>query len=542
MGAKDKSVIRQDTTMTLNGISTGVTVETSGNLGAKTFNSQVSNLSGFKLSKQEMSDGKEATVISVKGSDNVDTPPDYVIDLTYAQSISVSELDLDVNYVDMPEETSVQVECSNPSLSIKRQEISGTHITGEFASNVEPFTTPITISLWFDKPEQIKSTTKIMLTFSAVQESQGGPVQKKILEKVIVNLSENPMEGLFVNLAVTDATVWDGIVVRTSTGENGNVPRGTSAHSPDIIISGTEPLEDPSILENPDNYRNEYDAKLKIGMPNYLYVRGKNFTSEALTGEWNLFYATPQILMYPYLWEQNQLQTSSGNANPEFTIGAGKIGASSDPFTWVPSDTSKHYCMMAVAKTAKYGNPVEGMNKISDLANYMANNANLAQRNVQMIRGKNADQIIKADYNQGAEAATVDLALLFENIPLGTKITASSGTPLDGKPMTMTIDKTESNDFKYGWLDKYIKENWVTTFTIALNFGSDWSGIPEGHHPQVTIRGELVQGTQDKLYHLGRLAEPHPEINAIRLDATGGPVRVIPVGAVTARMIDLNTK
>ena len=245
------------------------------------------------------------------------------------------------------------------------------------------------------------------------------------------------------------ATKWPGVVVRCTTGETGDVPRPTSAFSPDIIISGKEPFPDPSILTNPANYGNAYDNSLYIGYPNYLYVRGKNFTDADLTGSWNLFFATPNILLYPYLWEANQLGTSSGNQNPPFTIKAGAIGASTDAFTWVPLDTSDHYCMIGIANTPGHGNPLAGVNNITDLASTLANNANIAQRNVNMVRGTPPQFVQQAGYNQGDQGSKVDLAVVFENIPKGSSYTVSSGTPLNGKPLYHADANTLDNNFKY---------------------------------------------------------------------------------------------
>ncbi len=333
-------------------------------------------------------------------------------------------------------------------------------------------------------------------------------------------------------------TKWDGIVVRNTLSEDGTTPRPTSAYSPDLIISGTVPFEDPSILTDPANYDKPYDARLTIGQPNYLYVRGKNFTDKNLDGHWNLFYATPNILLYPYLWEKNQLATSSGNQNPPFSIEAGKIGASEDSFRWIPQDTSDHYCLIGIAVTEEHGNPLSGVNNISNLADAMANNANIAQRNVLMVRGNVPQVIQEARYDQGSEAAKIDLAVVFENIPKGSSYTVSSGTPLHGKALSHTASNTQDNDFKYAWTDLDIPAHWNTIFTITLNFGNDWSGIPEGRHPSITIRGELVMDSQHRLYHLGRDAGTDPRTNTLRVDANGGPVRILTAGSVTVTCPD----
>ena len=327
--------------------------------------------------------------------------------------------------------------------------------------------------------------------------------------------------------------LWPGIVVRANTSEKGTTPRSSSSNSPDIIMSGIEPLPDPSVLTDPKNYGTTYDNSLYIGRYNYLYVRGKNFSGGALSGSWNLFYATPNILLYPYTWQSNQLATSDGNRDPSFSIAAGAIGASTNAFTWKPDDTSDHYCMIAVANTPGHPNPVKDINCISDLALVLANNANIAQRNVHMIRGDIPEFADKVQYDQGAEAATVDIAVKFSNLPLGSTCTIASGTPLNGKTLSYHIDKTESTDFKYAWTDQAVPKNWATFFNYSVKFGSDWTGIPSTAHPAITIRGELVQESTDRLYALGRPADPDMRTGAKRLDNNGQLVHIITVGSST---------
>lgn len=335
------------------------------------------------------------------------------------------------------------------------------------------------------------------------------------------------------------ADTWDGIVVRCNLNETGAVPRSASSNSPDLIISGTTPFPDPSILTDPNNYGNAYSNSLYIGLPNYLYVRGKNYTANPLTGSWNLFWATPNILLYPYLWEQNMLATSSGNQNPPFAIDSNKIGASEDCFTWVPPNVSDHYCLIGIANTPGHGNPLAGVNNITNLADTLANNGNIAQRNVNMVRGVVPQLVQTAGYSQGSEAAKVDLAVVFENIPKGSSYTIASGTPLNGKPLAHAESGTTDNNFKYAWTDLDIPAQWNTVFNWTLTFGSDWSGIPAGAHPTVTIRGELVQDEDDPLYHLGVVPDPHPVTRQLRTGARGGLVKVVVAGSVKTIAADM---
>jgi len=295
---------------------------------------------------------------------------------------------------------------------------------------------------------------------------------------------------------------WNGIVTRATLNERGIVPRFASATSPDIVLAGASPFPDPGFLTDPGNYGTVYDNGLYIGRPNYFYVRGKNGTPDALSGRWSLFWATPNILLYPYLWENNGLATSEGNQFPGFEIGPGAIGAMSDPFSWVPRDYANHYCLIAIAETPGHGNPLRGIRDIERLAEAQSLNANIAQRNVHPIRGKMPQVVFQSDYDQGDAAALVDLSVKFENIPKGSSYTISSARPLNGQVLSHRDANTINNNFTYAWADLEIPARWDTALTCAITFGSNWSGIPEGQKPKVTIRADLILGSRDRLYDL----------------------------------------
>ncbi len=324
---------------------------------------------------------------------------------------------------------------------------------------------------------------------------------------------------------------WNGIVVRSTLSEQGTVPRSASATSPDIVLAGSSPFPDPGFLTDPGNYGNVYDNGLYIGMPNYLYVRGQNGTQDALSGTWNMFWGTPNILLYPYLWESNAIATSSGDLDPGFAIGPGSIGTTTDPFTWVAPDISDHYCLIAIANTPGHGNPLAGVSDIASLAAALSLNANVAQRNVQLIGGSLPEVAFQSGYDQGAEAAFVDLVVNFENIPAGSSYTISSGTPLNGQALSYGDANTIDNNFSSGWVDLDIPAQWNTVFTCVITFGNDWSGIPAGQKPTVTIRADLLQESGQSLHHLASELPRHPHTGQRRLDRSGGPMLAVTAGS-----------
>lgn len=331
------------------------------------------------------------------------------------------------------------------------------------------------------------------------------------------------------------------ITLRNKLGETGEVPRSYSASSPDIISAGKTPFPDPSILEKEENYGNAYDNSLFIGWPNYFYVRGKNFGTTDVSGQWNLFWAEPNILLYPFLWEQNQLATSDGNMAPPFDIKTGKIGASTNAFTWVPQNVADHYCMIAVALSPGFPNPLAGVNNVSSLAETLANNPNIAQRNLQLIRGAVPQMVSRAAYTQGDETQTMDLVVQFQNIPKGSSYTVNSGTPLNGETLHLDGTDTKTNNFKFGWTDREVPAQWTTMFDWTLIFGTDWSGIPVGHKPTVTIRGEILMDSTHRLYNhpVARAADPDLRTGQARLDKLGNVYKVMTAGTVSTMCPDI---
>jgi hypothetical protein len=335
------------------------------------------------------------------------------------------------------------------------------------------------------------------------------------------------------------AQQWNGILLRSDLGDRGMIPRDALANSPDIILAGTTPLPDPRMLTEPGQYDRVVDPGFHVGWPNYLYVRGKNGTSGSLSGRWSLFQATPNILLWPYLWERNAIATSAGNRNPGFAIEPGAIGIAADPFVWVPPDVSEHYSLVAIAETPGQPNPLRGVADITSLAEALSCNGNVAQRNVSTVRGLHPQVILQARYDQGVEGAVVDFSVLFENIPKGSSYTISSGTPLNGKPLTRSDSNTADSSFSYGWWDLAIPAQWNARFTVSLAFGSDWSAVPSGQKPRITIRAQLVQTSLQRLYRLGSEPGPNPFTGQPRRDELGAPTRLVTVGSYAITCPDM---
>ncbi|MBV6286996.1 hypothetical protein [Pseudomonas aegrilactucae] len=331
---------------------------------------------------------------------------------------------------------------------------------------------------------------------------------------------------------VESATQWNGITIRNHLNEKGEVPRTQAYHSPDIVVSPLVPLERPAELANEVNYARQNTRPVRVGQHNFLYVRGKNHTDQDLSGHWNLYWSEPNILLYPKLWAHNKLANGAGNSAPPFAIKAGEIGVSEDAFVWVPPPAKDHYCLIALAVTDDHGDELTRISQIKDLVAYIAQHPHIGQNNLYVVEGNQPSVAGKAYYDQGDEAARIDLAVLFENLPKGSSYTVSVGTPVNGQTLIHRESTTSSANFKYAWVDLDMPAGWEGYLNFELTFGSDWSGIPSGAQPKVTLRGELIQDSKDSLYHLGRVADPGID-GVPRLDRHRAPVKAIIAGSVT---------
>jgi len=338
---------------------------------------------------------------------------------------------------------------------------------------------------------------------------------------------------------MTNDRIWPGILIRADIDDTGTIPRTPLANSPDIPISGAQPLEDPGILTDPESYDQVYDYDVEAGFPTYAYMRGKNMADRRIDGEWNLFYAAPNILLYPSLWQQNQLANGTGDLNPPFSIEPGGVAATLDAFNWVMPVELDQCSMIGKAVTPEHGNPFNGVTALNDLVRVLAENGNVAQFNVGIVRGDVPDITSSVHYEQGSEAARVDIVTIFKNIPKGSSYSIAASTPLNGRTLSASGADTQENTFKIAWVDLDIPALWAATFNYELTFGSDWSGIPDGARPQVEIRAELVMQSDHPLYALG--ADPDLDVasGTLRTGADGWALHIVVAGGFRTVCADM---
>jgi hypothetical protein len=176
-----------DTSLTITGVQSGVVLSTSGVSGTLTIGGTVAGSSGYAIAMQTTSQGLAYPSLSVLAQTGITDPPTLTVTADYAQSVDYGEVDLELRFTDIPPGTQAQVTCSESSLAISRQPISGSSLLGSSEKNLGPFTAKIGLNLWLPKATMPK-TASLTLSLSQVESGSGGPVKKTLLQKFALNL------------------------------------------------------------------------------------------------------------------------------------------------------------------------------------------------------------------------------------------------------------------------------------------------------------------------------------------------------------------
>lgn len=178
----------QETTLTLTGVQSGVTLSSTGASGTLAIGSTVAGSSGYGIATQSTSQGLVYPILSVIAQSGIADPPTLTVSAEYAQTVEYPEVDLELRFTDIPSGTQVQVASTEPSLAISRQPISGSSLLGSSEKNLGAFTATLSLMLWLPRTPAPPKTATISLALSRIEAGTGGPVKKILLQKFALNL------------------------------------------------------------------------------------------------------------------------------------------------------------------------------------------------------------------------------------------------------------------------------------------------------------------------------------------------------------------
>jgi hypothetical protein len=177
------------TTMSLTGVHSALAITVAGQGGTLAVAAAVAGQNGYKIESANTAEGLAYTVVSVVTAQAVAEPPTLVVSVDYAQTAALAEVDLDVRYTDLPPETMLQIAASQASFNISKQPVSGSGLLGSSGKKLGAFATSIDIRLWIARPQDILAGSSLTLSMNKITGGSGGPVQKTLLQKIVLNLS-----------------------------------------------------------------------------------------------------------------------------------------------------------------------------------------------------------------------------------------------------------------------------------------------------------------------------------------------------------------
>ncbi|KWB90341.1 hypothetical protein WL44_15355 [Burkholderia ubonensis] len=174
-----------------------------------------------------------------------------------------------------------------------------------------------------------------------------------------------------------------------------------------------------------------------IGQPvvnnlnNNVYVRCKNLSAGAMTGNANLYYADASLFLLPNTWTpitlpqaNNNFVTTSGA--PSTSIPEGAVAIVQAPFTFGGVPVGPHFCFIAVVNNNNVPFPVPpSFTNNAAFATWVSNNPNVAYRNIVLNAGSNANITSYQTFgNANPIPNTFIFSMVGTNLPSGARWSA----------------------------------------------------------------------------------------------------------------------
>lgn len=297
---------------------------------------------------------------------------------------------------------------------------------------------------------------------------------------------------------------WNDVYMRKNFQDVGNIPsQGGWTCSPDIIPNGTDLINDPVTTLTANWNGPDAGKQTVFEQQNYFYVRGKNLSQSSTTAKFELYYCPSNLFLYPSLWKDHQMKTSSGltqvsAAAPE----AGSIMVPNEPFAYIP-ENEIHSCLIGRVITDAHPNPIPEDGTITtmdQLAAYIQSTPNMAWRNVDLV-----DQDIPVfnrifDIDVGAADGQVMVFLECINVA-GSSVSFSSGTPIPsgpdkGKYIAISKTKVNQDSMSIGTQIFTLPAGFKTT--VSYSYFNDGAPVKTGW--QVNFHAILITSSSNELF------------------------------------------
>lgn len=228
-----------------------------------------------------------------------------------------------------------------------------------------------------------------------------------------------------------DSTPYNDVYARSVLGDTGATPRSGNWTSPDIIPNGMVGLDADQLKEyvSADGWAKDYGKSCVQDRSNFVYFRAKNLGEKSQSGKLYLYWSKASLLLYPSLWQCNQLKLQSGDeCYPFEDVAPGKAFISGTDFSkgaflFKPEAISgDHYCLIGRIVTEDHPNPIPAKSEIKTFAEFIATHPAYVQRNVALVTQEASDISTTVDYEQGETGAEVQFQIECCNVPVGALV------------------------------------------------------------------------------------------------------------------------
>ncbi|MGV1046939.1 MAG: C1 family peptidase [Solirubrobacterales bacterium] len=317
--------------------------------------------------------------------------------------------------------------------------------------------------------------------------------------------------------------LYTDLYVRDNLANAGAVPKaGSPCQSPDIVPTGTMPLEDPAELAK--NWLSDPGVDLQGEELNYLYVRAKNLALGPAQGTASLYWSPASLLLWPEQWTANRLKTEAEEETVALEASEpGEVAVGRSPFVWKPSLPSggDHYCLVSTVATAAH--PIELPGKFPTMeawAEFIQSHPNFGWRNVTVVKGDTPQYEVELKLTIH-DAVELYVLVQGDGLPAGCEVQFACGEA--GPKPLLTLKRTPLPAVAEPVLG--IRSSVPADFdaNLTLAFWNDGHAVPAG----ATLTLQALYVVDDE----HRLAE-----HAERYDDAGiGPVTGVPVGSYTIK-------
>lgn len=193
-----------------------------------------------------------------------------------------------------------------------------------------------------------------------------------------------------------------GFFVRDQLGQTPTQTGTSWSTSPDIVLAGASPPNDPSQYVSTAGYATDYGSNIYASQPptpNYVYLRALNTNAGAATGRAWFYWVESDLALWPQNWNSYLILVAGQQINYQDIVATAnnQVCMANLPFIWSPPPPSSgnHFCVinwMEYPPSTQNPPPspvlaIGALPTFNDLVNFVLQHQNMGWRNTTNVGG-----------------------------------------------------------------------------------------------------------------------------------------------------------